>query len=159
MAKLIPRLELARYRYFVRPTCPGIFPFMLLRLFLLFTLVPVIELGLLIEIGARIGVGLTVAIVLATGAAGAWLARTQGLRALQRLQRAVSSGQFPGDEIFDGILVLSGGLLLLTPGFLTDLIGFAAVLPGSRHVIKAGLKRQVGRRIRPNEVHGHYTAS
>ena len=87
---------------------------MLFKLFLLFALVPVIELALLVEVGGRIGVAPTIAVVLATGAAGAWLARAQGLRALQRLQEAVRSAQFPGEEIFDGVLILAGGLLLLT---------------------------------------------
>lgn len=125
---------------------------MLFRLFLLFTLIPVVELALLVEIGSHIGVGLTVGVVLATGAAGAWLARAQGAIALRRLQDSVRSGQFPADEIFDGVLILAGGLLLLTPGFLTDLFGFCALVPGTRHLLKAFLKRQVGSRIRSGEV-------
>ena len=120
---------------------------LLLRLFLLFTLIPVIELALLVQVGSRIGVTLTIAIVLATGAAGAWLARSQGLRALLRLQEAVRSAHFPGDEIFDGVLILAGGLLLLTPGFLTDLFGFSVLIPGSRHLIKTALKGAVQRRM------------
>lgn len=121
---------------------------MLLRLFLLFTLLPVVDLALLVAVGSRIGVLTTVAIVLATGVAGAWLARAQGLRALRRLQEAVAAGQFPGDEILDGVLILAGGLLLLTPGFLTDLLGLCALVPGTRHVLKAVLKAQVRRRVR-----------
>ena len=122
-------------------------PDMLLRLFLLFTLIPVIELSLLVEVGSRIGVSLTVAIVLLTGFAGAALARSQGLRALLRLQEAVREARFPGDEIFDGVLILAGGLLLLTPGFLTDLLGLCALVPGTRHLLKAAVKRQVRGRI------------
>ena len=87
-------------------------------------------------------------IVVATGAAGALLARSQGLLALRRLQHAVSGATFPGDEIFDGVLILMGGLLLLTPGFLTDFIGFAALLPGTRGVLKEIVRRQVRRRVR-----------
>ena len=121
---------------------------MLLRLFLLFTLLPVVDLALLVAVGSRIGVVTTVAIVLATGAAGAWLARAQGLRALRRLQEAIAAGQFPGDEILDGVLILAGGLLLLTPGFLTDLMGLCALVPGTRHILKAALKSQVRRRVR-----------
>lgn len=134
---------------------------MLLRLFLLFTLVPVIELALLVEVGSRIGVALTIAIVLGTGAAGAWLARAQGLRALLRLQEAVRSAQFPGDEIFDGVLILAGGLLLLTPGFLTDLFGFSVLIPGSRHLIKGALKGTVRRRMRTGslQVDSSFTVS
>ena len=120
---------------------------MFFRLLLLFTIVPVVELALLIRIGGHIGVAPTVALVLLTGAAGAWLARSQGILALRRLQRELASASFPGEEIFDGVLILAGGLLLLTPGFITDLIGFAALIPGSRHLLKSFLKREVHRRI------------
>ena len=130
---------------------------MLFRLFLLFALLPVIELALLVHIGSRIGVTPTVALVLATGAAGAFLARAQGLRALRRLQEAVGAGSFPGDEIFDGVLILGGGLLLLTPGLLTDAVGFGALVPGTRRLLKRFLKRQVRLRLRPGEVRGTYT--
>ncbi len=133
---------------------------MLFRLFLLFTLIPVIELALLVEVGGRIGVAPTIAVVLGTGAAGAWLARSQGLRALQRLQEAVHTAQFPREEIFDGILILAGGLLLLTPGFLTDILGFCALVPGSRYLLKTLVKSRVrGRMQNPRDgaVHAHYS--
>ena len=117
------------------------------RLFLLFTVTPVVELALLIRVGQTLGVLPTVAIVVATGAAGALLARSQGLLALRRLQHALSAATSPGEEIFDGVMILIGGLLLLTPGFLTDLIGFAALLPGTRGVLKETVRRQVRRRI------------
>ena len=122
---------------------------------------PVIELALLVQIGSQIGVTPTIAIVLATGAAGAWLARSQGLRALLRLQEAIRSAYFPGDEIFDGVLILAGGLLLLTPGFLTDLFGFSVLIPGSRHLIKAALKGAVQRRMRSGslQVNSTFTVS
>jgi UPF0716 protein FxsA len=121
---------------------------MLIKLFLLFAVIPVIELALLVEIGGRIGVAPTIAVVLTTGAAGAWLARTQGLLALQRLQQALGAAQFPGEEIFDGVLILAGGLLLLTPGFLTDVVGFLALVPGTRHLLTSLVKSQVRRRIK-----------
>lgn len=130
---------------------------MLFRLFLLFALLPVVELALLVQIGSRIGVTPTVALVLATGAAGALLARAQGLRALRRLQEAVGAGAFPGDEIFDGVLILGGALLLLTPGLLTDAVGFGALIPGTRRLLKGFLERQVRRRLRPGEVRGSFT--
>ena len=133
---------------------------MLFRLFLLFALIPVIELALLVEVGGRIGVAPTIAVVLGTGAAGAWLARSQGLRALQRLQEAVRTAQIPGEEIFDGILILAGGLLLLTPGFLTDILGFCALVPGSRYLLKTLVKSRVrGRMQNPRDgaVHAHYS--
>lgn len=116
---------------------------------------PVVELTVLIQVGQYLGVPLTVALVLGTGAAGAILARSQGMQALARLRQAVSAGSFPGDEIFTGVLILAGGLLLLTPGFVTDTVGFAALIPGTRGPIKTWLKNQVGRRLRPGEVHLH----
>ena len=127
----------------------------------MFTLIPVIELALLVKVGSRIGVNLTIAVVLLTGASGAWLARTQGLRVLVRLQEALRAAQFPGDEIFDGVLILGGGLLLLTPGFLTDLLGLSVLIPGSRHLIKAALKGTVRRRMNSDDlrVNTTYTVS
>ena len=120
---------------------------MFLRLLLLFILMPIVELGLLIEVGRHLGTWVTVALVVGTGAAGASLARSQGSRAFYRLREAIGSGAFPGDELFDGVLILAGGLLLLTPGLITDLIGFAALIPGTRHLIKNFCKRQVRRRM------------
>ena len=130
---------------------------MLFRLFLLFVLLPVVELALLVQIGSRIGVAPTVAVVLVTGAAGALLARAQGTRALRRLQEALGAGSFPGDEIFDGALILGGALLLLTPGFLTDVVGFAALVPVTRRRLKWFLKERARRRLRPGEVRGSFT--
>jgi len=126
-----------------------------LHLFLLFALLPLIELALLIQLGQYFGMPLTVALVLGTGAAGAVLARSQGMRALASLRQAVSAGSFPGDEIFTGVLILAGGLLLLTPGFITDTMGFAALIPGTRGLIKAWLKHQVRRRLPSGEAQNH----
>ena len=128
---------------------------MLFRLFLLFALVPLVELALLIRLGSHIGVPTTIALVLATGAIGAFLARNQGIRAWQRLQSELASGRFPGEEIFDGVLVLGGGLLLLTPGLITDVIGFAVLIPGTRALIKSQVKRRV-RPQRPGAVHAEF---
>lgn len=133
---------------------------MLLKLLLLFTIVPVVELALLIQVGQMLGVVPTVAVVLATGAVGAWLARTQGLMALRRLQNELASAHFPAEKIVDGALILGGGLLLLTPGFTTDALGLVALVPGSRHIIKLLLKREIRRRLGrrdPSAIHDvHY---
>ena len=118
---------------------------------------PVIELALLIQLGQHLGLPLTVALVLGTGAIGAILARSQGMRALASLRLSVASGSFPGDEIFNGVLILAGGLLLLTPGFVTDTMGFAALIPGTRGLIKTWLKHQVHRRLLSGEVRLHQT--
>lgn len=130
---------------------------MFLRLLLLFTLIPVCELALLIEIGQRFGVVPTVALVLGTGVLGAALARREGTQALHRLRASMRQGHFPGEELFDGVLILAGGLLLLTPGLLTDLLGFAALVPFGRRLIKGYLKTAIGQRLRPSSVETHYT--
>lgn len=125
---------------------------MLIRLFLAFTLMPIVELALLMQASQYLGVLLTVALVLATGAAGAALARAQGGHALRQLRQSVSGGTFPGEPLFDGVLILAGGLLLLTPGFVTDLIGLAALVPGTRHLLKAWLKREVRLRLNRGQI-------
>ena len=128
---------------------------MFVRLLLLFTLVPIVELAVLIEIGQHLGVLPTVALVLATGALGATLARREGIQAFHRLRDSIGQGSFPGEAILDGVLILGGGLLLLTPGILTDLLGFAALVPGTRYYIKYYLKTAIERRIRSGSIQVH----
>ena len=132
---------------------------MLFKLFLLFTLVPIVELALLIELGSHIGSLTTVALVMITGAAGAALARSQGLLVFQRLRSSIGQGQSPGDALIDGVLILAGGLLLLTPGILTDGLGFSALLPPSRQLIRSALKVAISRRINRQTINTHFTVS
>ena len=115
---------------------------MLGYLILLFTLVPVVELALLIRLGQHIRVSYTLAVVILTGIAGAYLARSQGLAILRRIQEDINKGIMPADKIFDGMLILGGGILLLTPGLVTDLIGFMALAPFTRRLIRLWLKRK-----------------
>lgn len=105
---------------------------MFLRLLLLFTAIPVIELLVLIEIGKMLGTVPTVFLVIGTGALGAWLTKLQGFFVLRRLQNDAAAGQLPGDAIVDGVLVLVGGITLLTPGFITDVLGFSLLFPVTR---------------------------
>lgn len=107
----------------------------MLRLLLLFTTVPLIELALLLWIGARIGVPATIALILATGAAGAALARHQGLATWRRFQAALAAGRLPGSELVEGFLILVAGAVLLTPGVLTDAAGFLLLIPPARRWI------------------------
>ena len=116
---------------------------MLGYLILLFTIVPIIELALLIKVGQYIGISSTLTIVILTGVAGAYLARTQGLITLIKIQNDINQGILPSDKIFDGMMILCGGLLLLTPGLSTDVIGFAALIPITRDLIKLWLRRKV----------------
>ncbi|MBW1876844.1 MAG: FxsA family protein [Deltaproteobacteria bacterium] len=108
---------------------------MLLRLFLLFTLVPVLELALLIQIGTVIGPLWTIAIVVTTGFAGAWLSRREGFAVLRQLQQELQHGIPPGAKIVEGALVLAGALLLVTPGVFTDVAGLLFIIPPSRRFL------------------------
>jgi UPF0716 protein FxsA len=103
--------------------------------FLLFLLVPLAEIWLLIEVGGWIGALPTVALVVLTAVIGATLARIQGLATLQRLQAAMARGEAPAIEMLEGVLLLVGALLLLTPGFITDGFGFACLLPFTRRAL------------------------
>ena len=117
------------------------------RLALLFIAVPLLELFILIRLGGAIGLAPTLALCVLTGMAGAWLARREGLRALWSYQERLARGGVPGRALMDGLCILMGGAVLLTPGLLTDLLGFALLLPPSRHWIQARMKRRIERRM------------
>jgi UPF0716 protein FxsA len=119
-----------------------------LVLFIAFLVVPVLEIWLLIRVGQVIGGWRTVALLIADSLLGAWLVRREGRRAWAALQRAVGSGRMPDRELADGALVVAGGALLLTPGFLTDIAGFFFVLPFTRPLARRGLAWFLGRRVR-----------
>ena len=112
-------------------------------LLLLFLLVPLVEIYLLIKIGGVIGAFPTVVLVVFTAVLGAALARYQGLATLQRLQATIARGETPAIEVFEGVLLLVGALLLLTPGFLTDLLGFACLIPLTRRALAFWLLKRV----------------
>ena len=112
---------------------------MFFKLFFLFTLVPVIELWLLIRVGSIIGFFPTIGIVVLTGVVGAWMARIQGLSVISELNTSVAQGKVPGKELVNAVLVFVGGALLLTPGFVTDILGFSMIMPGTRDMISAFL--------------------
>lgn len=114
---------------------------MLPRLFLIFALVPFIELYLLVQVGTVIGAAPTILLVIFTAAAGAWLARTQGLGILAKVQSDLARGVMPAQAMLDGFCILLAGLLLLVPGFLTDVCGLLLLLPPVRSLIVARLGR------------------
>lgn len=114
---------------------------MFFKLFLLFTIIPVVELALLIKLGSAIGVAPTIAIVVITGITGAWLARTQGFGLLASIRRKMNQGEFPADEMIEGLMVLAAGLVLITPGLMTDITGFLLLLPATRKVARRHLTR------------------
>ncbi|MCF7895950.1 MAG: FxsA family protein, partial [Candidatus Omnitrophica bacterium] len=85
----------------------------------------------------------TVGIVIVTGVTGAYLAKLQGLITLRRIQEEVNNGRMPADRLFDGVLILCSGLLLLTPGLITDLLGFLGLIPLSRNLFKRWLREKI----------------
>ncbi len=107
------------------------------KLLALFILVPLAELALFIVLGSRIGLVPTLAIVLFTGVLGAWLTKSQGTRALRRFREALAQGRLPHAEIVEGLMIVVAGALLLTPGFLSDAVGFAALIPS----VRAGMRK------------------
>ena len=122
------------------------------RLFLLFTVVPLIELYLLIAIGRLLGPAPTIALVLLTGALGAWFARLEGARVIRRWQEAMARQQLPKDGVIDGLLIFLGGVLLITPGILTDIAGLSMVVPPTRRVIAGAVRRWVEHQIATGRV-------
>ena len=112
---------------------------MLARLFLLFTIVPLAELVLLLALADATSWQFTLAVVLITGIVGATLARHEGLRCWQRVHQELAAGRLPGDSLLDALMILVAGALLVTPGVLTDLVGFALLIPPFRTVVKRWL--------------------
>ncbi len=110
--------------------------------FLLFIIVPIVEMWVLIEVGAKIGALSTIFLVFLTAAIGLALLRQQGLSTLLKVNQRMEQGQLPAQEILEGVMLAVGGALLLTPGFITDGVGFACLLPFSRKWLVAGLLRQ-----------------
>ena len=116
---------------------------MFVRLALLFTVVPLVELYLLIEVGRFIGVGATIAIVVLTGLLGAWLARLQGLKVLAEVRASLEAGQLPTDAIVDGLLILIAAAVLLTPGLITDSVGFLLLIPAGRRMVRGAVRKKM----------------
>ena len=116
---------------------------MFLRLLVLFTLVPLAELYLLLQVGSALGVGLTILLVVGTGVVGAYLARLEGWRTLRQMQENLHNGIAPTGELIDGALILGAGLLLITPGIVTDTVGFSLLLPLTRSALKRAIRRRL----------------
>lgn len=109
---------------------------MFARLLILFITVPLIELFLFAKIGSKIGLPATLVVIIITGALGAWLTKIQGLRTYAKFQRASAEGRLPHNEVIDGLIILVAGAVLLTPGFLTDAVGFSLLVPPIRAVVR-----------------------
>jgi UPF0716 protein FxsA len=120
---------------------------MLGRLFLLFTIVPIIEIWLLIKVGRVIGALPTVCLLLVISMVGAWLAKSQGLRTVAAIRDELAAGRLPASSLLDGAMILAGGILLLTPGFFTDFLGLFFLFPVSRTLLKKWLRRVLEREL------------
>jgi UPF0716 protein FxsA len=116
-------------------------------LVLLFILVPIVEIYLIIQVGQVIGPWWTIATLVGISVLGSYLIKREGRRAWQALQSAMSSGRLPDKELIDGGLLLVGGTLLLTPGFMTDILGLFFVLPFTRPLARGFARRMIQRRV------------
>ena len=112
-----------------------------LLLILLFIVVPIAELYVIIQVGQAIGVVPTLFLLLADALLGSWLLKREGRSAWRRFNEALASRRFPGREVADGALIIVGGTLLLTPGFITDIFGLFLLLPPTRAIARRLLKR------------------
>jgi UPF0716 protein FxsA len=115
-------------------------------LLLLLISVPLLEIYILISVGQVIGAGTTILVVIATAVLGAWLLRLQGLATIKRVQEATARGELPAGELIEGAILLVTGALLLTPGFVTDAIGFACLVPAVRQALARRLIAQIATR-------------
>ena len=120
---------------------------MLLPLVLLFIIVPIAEILLLIQVGQAIGPWWTVAILVADSILGSVLLRLQGRAAWRRFGEAMQAGRVPAREVIDGALVIAGGVLLLTPGFISDAFGLLLLVPPTRAIVRALVARRLAHRM------------
>jgi len=126
---------------------------MLLKLLLLMTVVPALELWLLLEIGGRIGAPETIWLIILTGIVGASMAKREGLSVVRQIEEEARNGVPPGDRLAEGLLVLVGGILLLTPGVLTDLSGLLMIFPLSRRPLARWAKAWLAARVEVSGIH------
>lgn len=119
---------------------------MLALLFLLFVAVPIVEIAVIIKVGDWLGLWPTLALLIGDSILGAVLMRSQGRAVWRRFTQALSEGRPPAREVLDGVLVIFGGALALTPGFVTDLLGIFLIAPPTRAIVRRVLVRQLARR-------------
>ncbi|MEE9566881.1 MAG: FxsA family protein [Desulfobacteria bacterium] len=123
---------------------------MLLKLFLAFTLIPFCEIYLLIKIGNYLGAFNTILIVIVTGFLGAYLAKLQGIKTMMRVRESLNRGELPAEEMLDALLIFVAGIVLITPGFITDLAGIGILVPKARFWFKRWLRKKFNRWISEN---------
>ncbi|WP_218354163.1 FxsA family protein [Alteromonas lipotrueiana] len=116
-------------------------------LFLLFAILPIIEIAILVKVGGIIGGWNTIALVIITAFIGAYMVRREGLQTLQKAQAKMQQNELPGSEMVQGLMLVVAGVLLVTPGFMTDIIGMLFVFPGSRHFIAGHISKHMKTRV------------
>lgn len=116
---------------------------MLLKLFLCFTLIPVFELYLLIKVGAFIGGFNTILLVILSGFLGAWLARMEGMNTMMKLRMNMQQGLMPAEELIDAVIIFAAGVVLITPGLITDIFGLLLLWPVTRNIFKQMLRKKL----------------
>lgn len=115
-------------------------------LFLVFLVVPFAELFVILQVGRTIGALNTVAVLVAVSMVGAWLVKREGLSVVRRAQERMARGAVPGRELVDGVMILFAGALLITPGFLSDVVGVLLLLPPVRAALRGTVTRRLGQR-------------
>ena len=121
---------------------------MLTSLITAFILIPILELAVLLKLHEAAGLGNTLAIVIITGFVGAFLARAQGIMVLAQIRRDLAEGRMPAPRLMDGVMILIAGVLLITPGLITDTAGFLLLIPVVRSTIRAWLRRKLEEKFR-----------
>ena len=117
-----------------------------------FILMPLAELAVLFKVHEYVGLGKTLALVIFTGIAGAVLARAEGMHVVLAMQRDLAEGRMPAPRLMDGVMILAAGLLLITPGLITDTVGFLLLVPAVRTTIRGRLRDKLEAKLREGSV-------
>jgi len=120
-------------------------------LLVLFIALPIVELGVLLRVNESIGLLNTLALVVITGVVGAFLARMQGLMVLDAIRRDMAEGRMPAPRVMDGVMILAAGLLLVTPGLITDGVGFLLLVPAVRHAIRGWMRHKLEEKMKEGQ--------
>lgn len=129
---------------------------MLFKLILAFTLIPITEIYLLIKMGGALGAFNTILVVICTAIVGAYLARLQGTKTYKQIQANLNQGKMPAEELFDAVIIFAAGLVLLTPGFLTDIFGLLLLFPSSRKYFKNWLRKKYSEKLSQKTINIDY---
>ena len=120
----------------------------LTTLLIAFIIMPFIELSLLLKIHEYIGTFYTLGLVISTGIIGAFLAKAQGIMIIAKIQREVAKGRMPAPYLIDGVMILIAGILLITPGLITDTVGFSLLIPPIRYSIRMYMRKKIEEKLR-----------